>query len=216
MPIGGGGAMRPSPLCRCGLRGLLDRIHPVDKGLLLIMLVLLLQSAYSIFCPGEIGPTVKEIDIIVRTSAASIFGYFLSANFIRHTASGGQTPSIPSQRTLETGGSVSPSPGEPAARIGFSDAEPGDTDPGASPIPGNAQTEVSAEDSAANCLQVVVATGIGLFCLVALLVLRNLSQWGLVSAESNSVASAVVQLRDFVSGCVGFLIGCPTHSDNQS
>ena len=62
----------------------------------------------------------------------------------------------------------------------------------------------------------VVATGIGLFCLVALLVLRNLSQWGLVSAESNSVASAVVQLRDFVSGCVGFLIGCPTHSDNQS
>ena len=111
---------------------------------------------------------------------------------------------------------MSPSPGEPTARIGFSDAEPGDTDPGASPIPGNAQTEVSAEDSAANCLQVVVATGIGLFCLVALLVLRNLSQWGLVSAESNSVASAVVQLRDFVSGCVGFLIGCPTHSDNQS
>ena len=208
--------MSPAPLCRCGLRGLLDRIHPVDKGLLLMMLVLLLQSAYSIFCPGETGPTVEEIDIIVRTSAAAIFGYFLSANSIRNTASGGQTPPATTQRTLETGGSVSPPPGEPAARIGFSDTEPGNADPGASPIPGNAQAEISAEDKAANCLQVVVATGIGLFCLVTLLVLRNLSQWGLVSAESDTVASAVVQFRDFISGCVGFLIGCPTHSDKQS
>ena len=74
----------------------------------------------------------------------------------------------------------------------------------------------SAGDDAANCLQVAVATCIGLFCLVTLLVLRNLSQWDLTAAESDSVAATVVQFRDFVSGCVGFLIGCPAHTDKQS
>ena len=186
--------MRPAPLCRCGLRGLLDRIHPVDKGLLLFMLVLLAQSAYSSFCPGEAGPTVDEIDIIVRTSAAAIFGYFLSANFIRRAASGGQTPAASPPHTLET--------------------DSGTPDPGA-PGSARAEAEPAGENSAANCLQVVVATAIGLFCLVTLLVLRNLSQWGL-AAESDSTAATVVQFRDFISGCVGFLIGCPTHSDTSS
>ena len=55
-----------------------------------------------------------------------------------------------------------------------------------------------------------------IFCLVTLLVLRNLSQWDLTAAESDSVAATVVQFRDFVSGCVGFLIGCPAHTDKQS
>ena len=207
--------MSRTPLCRCGLRGLLDRIHPVDKGLLLFMLVLLGQSAYSMFCPGEAGPTVNEIDIIVRTSAAAIFGYFLSANFIRHAASGGQSPSAAPQRTMETGGGT-PDPGTPAARIGFSDTESG-AGPAATEAGGAQQeTDPSGESSAANCLQVVVATVIGLFCLVTLLALRNLSQWGLVAAESDSAAASVVQFRDFVSGCVGFLIGCPTHSDKSS
>lgn len=208
--------MKSSPLCRCGLRGLLGRIHPVDKSLLLFMLVLLIQSAYSMFCPDGTGPAAEDIDIIVRTSAAAIFGYFLSVNFTRRSASGGQTPANPPGHTLEAGGSTPPDPNTPAARIGFSDAQ-GTAEP-ASPEPGatGAETTSSNENSAANCLQVVVATVIGLFCLVTLLVLRNLSQWDLVPAESDSVAASVAQFRDFVSGCVGFLIGCPTHSDKSS
>ena len=98
------------------------------------------------------------------------------------------------------------------ARIGFSDSGESTAEPGA------AQTKesLSPEDIAANRLQVIVAAGIGLFCLIVLLALRNLTQWGLVSAESDSVAATVVQFRDFISGCVGFLIGCPTHSNNQT
>ena len=207
--------MRPAPLCRCGLRGLLDRIHPVDKSLLLFMLVLLIQSAYSMFCPGGTGQAAEDIDIIVRTSAAAIFGYFLSANFIRHTVSGGQTPSSAAPRILDTGGGTPPSPGAPAARIGFAGAEDGAEPAAAKPGGGQGEAESPDENSAANCLQVVVATVIGLFCLVTLLVLRNLNQWGL-AAESDSTAATVVQFRDFVSGCVGFLIGCPTHSDKPS
>lgn len=202
---------RNSP-CRGGLRSLLSDIHPVDKSLLLFMLVLLVQSAYSIFCPGEASQIAGEIDIIVRTSAAAIFGYFLSANFIRGTASTGQTPTESGARKLEAGTDSPPEVTGPLARIGFSDN--GET----SAEPGAAQTAApsSSEGNAANCLQVIVAAAIGLFCLVALLVLRNLSQWDLVPANSDSVAATVVQFRDFISGCVGFLIGCPTHSSNQT
>ena len=207
--------MRPAPVCRCGLRGLLDRIHPVDKGLLLFMLVLLAQSAYSMFCPGGAGQAVEDIDIIVRTSAAAIFGYFLSANFIRHTASGGQTPTAAPPRKMETGGGPSTAP---TAQLGFSDAGAGPEAPFPAGAAGDTPAEAEPADGtgAANCLQVVVAVGIGLFCLLTLLALRNLSQWGLVTADSGSAAASVVQFRDFVSGCVGFLIGCPTHSDNAT
>lgn len=202
---------RLSP-CRGGLRAVLANIHPVDKSLLLFMLVLLAQSAYSIFCSGGSSQTAGEIDIIVRTSAAAIFGYFLSANFIRHTASAGQAPADTAARKLETGSDgLSEAPG-PMARIGFSDST------GTAAEPGAAQTEESPspEENAANCVQVTVAAVIGLFCLVTLLVLRNLAQWDLIPADSDSVAATVVQFRDFVSGCVGFLIGCPTQSNNQT
>lgn len=204
--------MKRCPLCRGGLRAVLANIHPVDKSLLLFMLALLLQSAYSIFCPGPASQISEEIDIIVRTAAAAIFGYFLSANFTRRTTSAGQAPTDPAARKLETGADApSETPG-PMARIGFSDSGESTAEPGA------AQTKesLSPEDIAANRLQVIVAAGIGLFCLIVLLALRNLTQWGLVSAESDSVAATVVQFRDFISGCVGFLIGCPTHSNNQT
>ena len=73
------------------------------------------------------------------------------------------------------------------------------------------QTEMAApEDSCPSCLQVTIAMGIGLFCLCALLILRNLVQLGIVSPEFDSVQATVIQFRDFISGCVGFLIGTPT------
>lgn len=66
------------------------RIHPVDKSLLLFMLILLLQSAVNLFLPASGSSITGDIDIVVRTSAAAIFGYFLSANFIGHDEASGQ------------------------------------------------------------------------------------------------------------------------------
>lgn len=60
------------------------------------------------------------------------------------------------------------------------------------------------------------ATVIGLFCLCVLLILRNMGASGEQILDSDSVSATVVQFRDFVSGCVGFLIGVPTHSGNQT
>lgn len=204
------------PVCPRGIRALLARVHPVDKSLLAIMLILLLQSAYSIFFPGGAGQAAEDIDIIVRTSAAAIFGYFLSANFIRH-ATDQSSPGTTAPRILETGADSSPEAAGPTARIGFSDNGTGMELPDSAPQSDSGQEQTNPSDeNSANCLQVLVATGIGLFCLVTLLALRNLSQWGLLPAQSDSVAATVVQFRDFISGCVGFLIGCPTHSNSQT
>ena len=200
------------------LRCTAGRIHPVDKGLMLFMVVLLAQSACNILFPSSAGQPTGDIDIIVRTSCAAIFGYLLSANFMRHTAPTGHSPTGQAPHILETG--TAPTSGEaaPMAKIGFS---AGDTQPGleaAQPQTGGAQADgqASNQDSpAVTCLQIRVATAIGLFCLITLLILRNLSHWGILPAQSDTVVATVAQFRDFVSGCVGFLIGSPTQQQTN-
>ena len=195
--------------CTTALRRALSNIHPVDRGLILFMLVLLVQSAYSIFFPNDANAVANDIDIIVRTSAAAIFGYFLSANFILHNTPSVQAHPPEAGHMIETVGQAADS-SAPKSQIGF--------------YPSDTPAEVGAiqemEDShvpTASCLQVVVATGIGLFCLVTLLLLRNTAPWNeALSSSSDSVTATVAQLRDFVSGCVGFLIGTPTNSSTQT
>lgn len=204
--------MKSTTLRTSGLRGILGRMHLVDRSLLLFMVVLLAQSIYSMFSPGAAGQATGDIDIIVRTSSAAIFGYFLSANFIRHTVSTGQAPTESQANILETGGEPSASAG-PMARIGF--------DTGSEPVQtGGVQVQdtvpAQGREAEAGGLQIKVATAIGLSCLLALLLLRNLSQWDLLPAQWEVVDATVAQLRDFVSGCVGFLIGCPTQSNSQA
>ena len=186
----------------------LREVHPVDKSLLCLMVILLLQSAANMFLPGETSQITRDIDIIVRTSAAAIFGYFLSASFVRSTPAAGQTPGIQPPHILETG-AAPPSSGA-GSRIGFAAEDP------PAPTGGSAEQSPTADRSGAGCLQVMIAASIGLFCLTALLVLRNFVQWGVISAESDSAAAAVTQFRDFISGCVGFLIGSPTHTSQSS
>lgn len=105
------------------------RIRLMDRCLLAYMAILLAQSAYSLFS-AALGTETGGIDIIVRTSTAAVFGYFLSANY-----------------RLE--------------------AAPGEDDPD-------------------NSLQVVTTAGIGLFCLLTLLVFRAaaLLDPGLAASDS--------------------------------
>lgn len=74
----------------------------------------------------------------------------------------------------------------------------------------SAKEEGTAEErQAAHCLRAAAAAGMGLFCLATLLALRNLSLWEAAAAGGESATATVAQFRDFVSGCVGFLIGAP-------
>ena len=177
-------------------------VHLVDKSLVVFMLVLLVQSVYTIFCGGSSGSVTGDIDIIVRTSSAAIFGYFLSSNFMRRSygSSGGNVSTGGTQITAKNSGS-----GAPVGRIGFA-AEETEQEPG-----GASGSEKQGGDKDDPCrIQVVVASFIGIFCLVTLLVLRNAVRWCPELGESATVTATVSQFRDYVSGCVGFLIGSPT------
>lgn len=60
-----------------------------------------------------------------------------------------------------------------------------------------------------NSLQVVTTAGIGLFCLLTLLVFRAAALLDPGLAASDSATATLAQFRDFVSGCVGCLIAGP-------
>lgn len=187
------------------VRRVAESIHLVDKCLMIFLAVLLIQSAFSLFFPGEAGEAEGDIDIIVRTSSAAIFGYFLSANFNRRPR--------PSCTEAELAGEDEEQPGpvpreQPRAKIGFQPGEEGERALRTAPP----ELRAPAGGTGETCrLQVVTAWIIGMFCLLILLLLR----WAGLPADS-SAAATVAQFRDFVSGCVGFLIGCPTRKSEQT
>lgn len=77
--------------CLCRARAVYRRwggIYLVDKFLLCILALLMFQSAVNLFLRGEVTAEVNGIDALMRTSAAGIFGYLVSANFNQHRKRG--------------------------------------------------------------------------------------------------------------------------------
>ena len=193
----------PSACARL-LRAGMGRVHLVDRSLLLFLAVLLAQSAYSLFVPGGEDPISSDIDVIVRTSSAAIFGYLISGNFVACTPEGRSRVSAVSQADLapQAGGTADRLRGQ----IGFTDGE-------TVPAVGSAQSTPSAAAPPAACRhQVITAAAIGLFCLGALIALRDLVPPGDPRLTSSTVTVIVAQFRDFISGCVGYVIVMPTRT----
>ena len=138
----------------------------------------------------------------MRTSSAAIFGYLLSGNFIDRVPAGCSCKAV--SKTDLTAPTEGPA-GRLRGQIGFTDGE-------TAPAAGSARGTASAAPPAVCCLQIVTATAIGLFCLGVLIALRNLAPADDPRLTSPAVTAIVAQFRDFVSGCVGFLIGIPTRS----
>lgn len=177
------------------------RIHLVDWCLLLFMAVLMIQTAASLFFPGDPGGESDSIDIIVRTSSAAVFGYILSANFNRCASASASKTAEGRANEVQTAATRE----GPVAQIGFQ--APAEESGGDLERTGPGVIQEENSQTPENRLQIVTATVIGLFCLLTLLLLR----W---RGVPESGTAAVVQFRDFVSGCVGFLIGCPTQNSN--
>lgn len=140
--------------CDCRAGGPRRRVRLADGCLLVFLAVLLAQSAYSLFSAGS--AKTEGIDIIVRTSAAGVFGHLLSG--------GGRCPQEP-------------------------------RDP--------------AEGRALR-FRALAAAAIGIFCLFTLLAYRAVLLHRPGFAAPDSAAATVAQFRDFVSGCIGCLIGSPS------
>lgn len=58
----------------------LARIHIVDKFPIGFMILLMFQSLHSLLADRMVSRKSAHIEIIVRTSATVIFGYFLTQN----------------------------------------------------------------------------------------------------------------------------------------
>ena len=61
-----------------------NEISISDKALIFIMAILLTQCIYNLFNPDPTTENAMSVGVIVRTSVASIFGYFLSENFLKN------------------------------------------------------------------------------------------------------------------------------------
>ncbi len=58
-------------------------IKLIDKCLIVFMVILLFQSLYILFANQIISQNNNSVDVVIRSAIASIFGYFISANFIK-------------------------------------------------------------------------------------------------------------------------------------
>ena len=128
------------------------------------MTILLIQSACTLLgFPGNTAQA-NEIDVIIRTSSAAIFGYFLSANFIRLCASGsGQQETAPDGETEGLRG----------AECGRRFSRKRRACCGGR---GRGIREEHPVESGR--LQILIAAAVGLFCLFTLILLRNVGGWG--------------------------------------
>lgn len=194
--------MMKSSQPRKKVRGTFAALCFVDKCLLLVLCLLLAQSAFALFFPVT-GSEAEHIDVIVRTATAAIFGYVISANFSR-CGSEGRASKTASQTigfSAADQSTVSPRSGAAAPDNGARE--------GTNAVPPPA---LSRPDNRPN-LQTLVTTCICLFSVLVLIAVRNAYAFGL-SVNSGATAS-VAQFRDFVSASVGFLIGTPSESGSS-
>lgn len=181
------------------IRNMLSGVSLVDVVLVLFMMVLLAYLTAHLFTGMESDKESNSIDIIVRTSVAAVFGYFISRNFgrkVRKTTSG--STSAVSRQTIDTA---------TTSTIGFRTRSSTDPEPGTlNTIDPSAEMTAypTPVQSATQCdrMQVLIVSAIGLFSLIVLLIAR---QFYSTAGEFTAIVS---QLRDFLSASIGFLISC--------
>lgn len=172
-------------------------INPVDGFLILFLLLLLIQSAFNLLFDQTFTADTNAIDVVVRTSAALIFGNFLSGQDKVETPST-QAKSIPSPMTLS---SVLPSENIPSGQIGFS-APMSSSSLDEVPSPPAFSEKPAVDTRTRPNLSVIVVALVGLFSMILLLIVRNFT------TVTPNMSATLSQLRDFVCGCIGFLVRC--------
>lgn len=167
------------------------RLHLVDRLLLIFMIILLAQSARSLFFYECASQNSGAMDTAIRTTAASIFGYFISAGFRGAKQEGAST---------QAGSNLAAGQNRTAnlnTQTGLSENEGMDSE---------ARSKTTADQSGESTdqrlrQQMLIVGMIGISSLLILVIACDSTQ------DTTSAAAALSQLRDFVSGSVGFLIG---------
>ncbi len=166
----------------------------VDRFLIIFMLVLFFYMVFHLFTGISDSQDTNTIDVIVRTSLAAIFGYFISSNFARADLS--TAPQNTENPNINVNAISDPhvqnqigfqasmaSSSEELGRISFSESS-------STPI------------KYCSKIQVFVVSMIGLISLIILFITRCF--WD----ATPELTAMISQLRDFVSACIGFLVSC--------
>lgn len=164
-----------------------------DKALIIIMIILLIQSIYNLFNPEPIGTNAMSINIITRTSIASIFGYFLSENFLKNEIIKSKNSNVIVSLNKNK---VNSNNSEDSSNNNYLINE-------------NHSINSNADLKEYICnktLQIIIAL---IVCVIALLSLIIGNCFNLIPS---SASPTVIQFRDLISGCIGFLLG---HSSNS-
>lgn len=180
------------------IRFFLQNVSFADKCLLIIFVVCLLQTVFTLFFDESNTVLTNGIDVVIRTTLASIFGYILSVNFQI------QTPDYLNIKKHNSGSATAKENIESTstkASIGFQTSA---KDFETLEIGGIENTEIQSTEYSKQA-QTIIATIIGISTLCILLLVRNFLQ------ITPDMVSAISQLRDFISGSVGFLLGTQIH-----
>ncbi len=170
-------------------------IHLVDMYLIFFMLILLIYMGVRLFWQVPGSQDSSAVDIVVRTSAVAIFGYFLSGNFAQN---GSQTTNVQSSvQPVELVAKASPE--NPVKnQIGFVKPEADSRQIGTL----DTSTQADSPQIVCSKMQVWVVATVGLISLIILMIAREMVY------SSPATAAAISQFRDYVSAGVGFLISC--------
>ena len=162
-----------------------------DKALIIIMAILLLQCIYNLFTPEPITTNGISISVIVRTTIAAIFGYFLSENFLNHEVIKSKNSNIIVPLNLEENNEESNS-----ENCHMKDSS------------NITHPETKFKDYICNkTFQILIALTV---CIISLLCLLIGNNFNLIPSGTNP---SLIQLRDIISSCIGFLLG---HSSNTN
>lgn len=179
-------------------------IHLIDQFLIVIMAILLV---YSLWIGGNMPGVSRDVGIMVRTTIASIFGYFISSNFVKTEETGQKLggDNAPRQQTISQSGGSPPATG----KMGFS--ADSDISPDAEDLVVSAAANVCEEskwERPQNQLQIQI---VGILCILSILALIYLDY----GSEDLAASAAMSQFRDIVCGGIGFLIGTPNSKRKQ-
>lgn len=177
-------------------------LHLVDRLLLVFMIILLTKSAHNLFFHELTMHNSDTLCAVIRTIAASIFGYFISAGF-----RGASRQSTASAQATGIGFAADQhESGPPTAQIGFS-AEAETNSRVQTRIAVGRSNEFSDQRLRQ---QMIIVAIIGISSLLMLVAACNDTQ------TSPEAVATLSQLCDFVSGSVGFLIGHAGTAQNLS
>ena len=181
-----------------------NQIAISDKSLIIIMFILLLQCIYNLFMPEPSTNSGISISVIIRTTVASIFGYFYGRNFLKHEVIKSSDSNSPIIVTIDEDELDDKEDKEKYLK---------DEDRNCKIESKNKSNNLSTDLKYYICnksFQVIVALSV---CVIALSSLIIGYDFNLIPEEANP---SIIQFRDLISSCVGFLLGCSRSNSNKN